>query len=185
VRSQRLRPVRARRIRTSIQTVSASTTGGHTQLSRVIVACSGVKARRANPVAARVAAGTAAQRCGWFVWRSVRTAMSAHPSPKPTRIEPVMTLSVPPAKTTRVSTRAVIAPAARDPATMRAMGPVGGVAGAATSARCSVWWWSTLMSGLALAVGGGGALLISVVPIGFVRTGQMAGIRESGRLEAA
>jgi hypothetical protein len=34
-------------------------------------------------------------------------------------------------------------------------------------------------------VGGGGALLISVVPIGFVRTGQMAGIRESGRLEAA
>jgi hypothetical protein len=37
-----------------------------------------------------------------------------------------------------------------------------------------------LMTGLALVVGGGGALLISVVPTGFRRAGQMAGIRESG-----
>ena len=67
VSSQRPRPGSERRIWTNIHTASASTTGGHTQLSRVMASLPGVKASSARPVAPMAAAGTNAQRCGRFV----------------------------------------------------------------------------------------------------------------------
>ena len=72
--------------------------------------------------------------------------MSAQPSPNPVSAEPVMTLSVPPAKTTRVSASAAAAPVAREPAMMRVTGPVFGVTGDTARFRWVVGWISTLMS---------------------------------------
>ena len=46
---------------------SASTTGGHTQLSQVMASYPGVNTSSAMPVAPIATAGTAAQRCGRLV----------------------------------------------------------------------------------------------------------------------
>ncbi len=62
-------------------------------------------------------AGTAAHRWGRLVMREDRTAIRAQPNPNATSIEPVMTASVAPGKTTSARTRAVRAPAMREPAT--------------------------------------------------------------------
>ena len=127
---QRPTPPTDRRIRRNIQPASGSTIGGHTQLNQVIVSYPGVYSRSAMPQTPIAAAGTAAQRWGRFVWCTVSTAMSAQPNAKASRIEPVMTLSPLPANTTRVRVAAAPRPAAMEPATMRATGPVrGGVVG--------------------------------------------------------
>ncbi len=68
-------------------------------------------------------AGTTVQRWGRSVNRADRTPINAQPSPKPTSIDPVMTASPAPAKTPRVSARAMTSPAATDTATIRANGP--------------------------------------------------------------
>jgi hypothetical protein len=67
VSSQRPRRLRDRRVWANIHTASANATGGHTQLSDVMAASSGVKDSSARPVTPIVAAGTKAQRCGRFV----------------------------------------------------------------------------------------------------------------------
>ncbi len=103
--------------------------------------------------------------------------MSAQPNPKPISNEPVMTLSVPPAKTTSVRTRAAAMPAARDPAMMRPTGPGLGAAGTTVSVPSSgwpvVWWMSTLMT---VSLSQWWFLLSSVAVNGFAHPGQMAGI---------
>ena len=82
----------------------------------------GADTHRPRPEAAITTAGTRAQRCGWLVKRVVRAASIAQPAPNATSAAPVITYSDAPAKTTRVSTRAAVAPAARDPAMTRATG---------------------------------------------------------------
>ena len=52
---------------TNIHTASASTTGGHTQLSRVMASYPGCEHHQRTPVAPMAAAGTTAQRCGRVV----------------------------------------------------------------------------------------------------------------------
>ena len=59
----------------------------------------------------------------------------AQPSPNPTSSEPVTTASVPPAKTTMLSTRAAVAPVASDPAMMRSTGPGFAAEAVVTSSR--------------------------------------------------
>ena len=71
-------------------------------------------------------AGTAAHRWGRLVMREDRTAIRAQPNPNATSIEPVMTASAAPGKTTRGRTRAVNAPATRETATTRVTGCVRG-----------------------------------------------------------
>ena len=62
-------------------------------------------------------AGTAAHRWARLVIRVDRAANRVQPKANPRSIEPVMTASVAPGKTTKARTRAVRAPAAREPAT--------------------------------------------------------------------
>jgi len=69
-------------------------------------------------------AGTAAHDWARLVTRVVRTAIRAQPNPNARSIEPVMTASVAPGKTTRARTRAIRAPAAREPATTPVTGRV-------------------------------------------------------------
>ena len=90
-------------------------------------------------------AGTAAHRCGRLVTRVDRTANRAQPNPNPRSIEPVMTASVAPGKTTRARTRAVRAPAAREPATTPVTGRVRG-GDAVPPSRVVVGRMSTLMT---------------------------------------
>ena len=71
--------------------------------------------------------------------------MSAQPSPNPVSNEPVMTLSVPPAKTTRASVSAAAAPTTREVRTMRVTGPVFGVPGDTAWFRRVLGWVSVLM----------------------------------------
>ena len=138
---QRPTPVTDRRTCANIHTAIASTTGGHTQLNRVIASYPGSITTSATPVAPIAAAGTNAQRCGRVVSRLVSAASSAHPTPRPASTAPVMTLSVAPAKTTSVRASALAPPTARDPATMRATGPVFAEAGkAVVSSRWLAGW---------------------------------------------
>src|SRR5690349_8879734 len=129
VRSQRPRPVRDRRMETYIQPTRASITGGHPHVSVERVASRGEKTRRPTPVAVIATAGTVVHRCGWLVIRAERTRITAQPSPKATRADPVMALSVVPGKTTRTRTRARTAPATSDPAVTRATGVDRGTCG--------------------------------------------------------
>ena len=175
VSSQRPFPCRWRRICTNIQTASASIAGGHTQLRSVKVAFCGEPTISPTPETPMTTAGTVVQRWGWAVNRTDSAAIIAQPMPKALRIEPVMTLSVPPGKTTRVSTRAVTIPAASEPAITRATGTrsahrrrrlrVAGLGGMGVDVH----------GGLALAVMGD-ALLPSVAVNGVAHPGQMAGM---------
>jgi hypothetical protein len=56
------------------------------------------------------------------VYRTDSPAITAQPRPNANRIEPVVTLSAAPGKTTRMSRRAVAIPAPSEPAMTRATG---------------------------------------------------------------
>ena len=89
-------------------------------------------------------AGTVVHRCGWVVILAERTRIIAQPSPKATSMEPVITLSVAPGKTTRLRTRALNAPATSEPAMTRPTGADLGTGPASTWSRP----WDVLVSTL-------------------------------------
>ncbi len=175
--SQRPRPVNERRICTDIQTASASIAGGQTQLSADMAESAGEKTRRPVPTTVIATAGTAVQRWGCLVIRVERTCIIAQPRPKASSVDPVMTLSVAPGKTTRVRRRAVIAPVANEAAITRTTGPDVGRGSASVCSRCCVVVESMLMA-VSLSQWDRWLLRSSVAGIGVAHPGQMTGMRE-------
>ena len=108
----------------NVQTTSATIAGGQTQPTAVRAASPGERATSASPAVPMTTAGTAAHRWGRLVIRVEPTAIRAQPNPNPRSIDPVMTASVAPGKTTRARTRAVKAPATREPTTTPVTGRV-------------------------------------------------------------
>ena len=94
--------------------------------------------------------------------------------PKASSAAPVMTLSVAPAKTPRVSARAAAAPVARDTAMTVVTLRVLGVAGASVASGGTVGWRSVLM--VVSLSQWDGALLSSVAANAIAHAGQMAGM---------
>ncbi len=108
-----------------LHTTIASSTGGHTQRNPRPTAESDPRIE-IRPAMARRTAGAAAQRCGWSLTRTDRTASSVQPTANPSSTAPVSTSAVAGMNGATTSAAATTSPAAIDPATIRPMPPLDG-----------------------------------------------------------
>ena len=103
-----------------LHTTSTSSTGGHTQRNACPTAVSAPR-METSPATDRNTAGAAAQRCGWSLIRTDKTASNAQPNAKPSSTAPGSTSALAGTSGAAATPTATTSPAAIEPATIQPM----------------------------------------------------------------